>query len=240
MKVKAISRVEEDFTRECKSDALKVHRNLAPELRPMGRATEYKRALNATKLDKVFAKPFVGQMSGHADGVLCMAKSPASLIGIGERARRMERYGVGRAEPEDAAGAEGTSRGVPRRARSNDGGAVVSCGDDATIRLWTMPKAGMGEMTIRRGRFRCWRRRRCTCESNGFRDCDAHWGKKEFATAGANVQVWSMERSHALHTFRVGVDTVLSCDIIRWRRIFLRRVGRIDPSRCTTFECRRR
>ena len=79
MKIKTISRVEEDYTRERKSDALKVHRNLAPELRPMGRATEYKRALNATKLDKVFAKPFVGQMSGHADGVLCMAKSPASL-----------------------------------------------------------------------------------------------------------------------------------------------------------------
>ena len=47
-------------------------------------------------------------------------------------------------------------------------------------------------------------------ESNGFRDCDAHWGKKEFATAGANVQVWSMERSHALHTFEWGSDTVLS------------------------------
>ena len=61
MRVKTISRVEEDYTRERKSDRLRVHRNLDPELRPMQRAVEYKRALNAVKLDKTFAKPFAGQ-----------------------------------------------------------------------------------------------------------------------------------------------------------------------------------
>ena len=59
MKVKVISRIEEEYTRETKSEAIKVHR-IDPRLRPMHRATEYKRALNATKLDKVFAKPFCG------------------------------------------------------------------------------------------------------------------------------------------------------------------------------------
>ena len=44
MKVKTISRIEEDYTRECKSDILKVHRNLDPALHPMHRAKEYKRA----------------------------------------------------------------------------------------------------------------------------------------------------------------------------------------------------
>ena len=82
MKVKAISRVEEDFTRECKSDILKVHRNLDPALHPMHRAKEYKRALNATKLDKVFAKPFIGAMEGHSDGVTCLAKSPVRLSAV--------------------------------------------------------------------------------------------------------------------------------------------------------------
>ena len=59
MKVKTISRIEEDYTRECKSDILKVHRNLDPALHPMHRAKEYKRALNATKLDKVSSTPDV-------------------------------------------------------------------------------------------------------------------------------------------------------------------------------------
>ena len=144
MKIKTISRVEEDYTRERKSDALRVHRNLAPELRPMGRATEYKRALNATKLDKVFAKPFVGQMSGHADGVLCMAKSPASLTELvsGAADGEIRVWDVPSLKTVRVLkGHRGACRGV---SASNDGGAVVSCGDDATIRLWTMPKAGMG------------------------------------------------------------------------------------------------
>ena len=79
MKVKVISRVEEEYTRETKSEAIKIHRNLDPQLRPMHRATEYKRALNATKLDKVFAKPFCGAFEGHSDGILSIAKNVQNL-----------------------------------------------------------------------------------------------------------------------------------------------------------------
>ena len=45
----------------------------------MERAHEYTRALNAVKLDKVFAKPFLGAMAGHKDSVTCMAKNPKQL-----------------------------------------------------------------------------------------------------------------------------------------------------------------
>ena len=45
----------------------------------MHRATEYKRALNATKLDKVFAKPFCGAFEGHSDGILSIAKNVQNL-----------------------------------------------------------------------------------------------------------------------------------------------------------------
>lgn len=40
---------------------------------------EYTRALNATKLERVFAKPFVASLDGHRDGVNCMAKHTKSL-----------------------------------------------------------------------------------------------------------------------------------------------------------------
>lgn len=60
MKIKTISRSEEAFTRECKGDVVKVFRNLDPALHPFDKAREYTRALQATKLDKVFAKPLVG------------------------------------------------------------------------------------------------------------------------------------------------------------------------------------
>ncbi|CAI5470744.1 unnamed protein product [Closterium sp. Yama58-4] len=79
MKIKVLSRSEEQFTRERKQDVQKVHRNLDPALHPLEKAKEYQRALNAVKLDKVFAKPFMGALGSHADGVSAMARSPVRL-----------------------------------------------------------------------------------------------------------------------------------------------------------------
>ena len=43
------------------------------------RAREYTRTLNAVKLDKVFAKPFVAALNGHMDGVCSLATTRANL-----------------------------------------------------------------------------------------------------------------------------------------------------------------
>lgn len=51
-------------------------------MHPFEKAREYVRALNAVKLDRVFAKPFVAALSGHADGVYSMAKNPKSLVSV--------------------------------------------------------------------------------------------------------------------------------------------------------------
>ena len=75
MKIKTLSRSEEAFTRECKGDVVKVFRNLEPALHPFDKAREYTRALTATKLDKMFAKPLVGHGSigpgTGQQGMLC-------------------------------------------------------------------------------------------------------------------------------------------------------------------------
>ncbi len=78
MKIKAINRSEEACTRERTSDLRKVHRNLDPALHPHEKAVEYTRALNAAKLQRVFAKPFLGALP-HGDGVTALARSPAHL-----------------------------------------------------------------------------------------------------------------------------------------------------------------
>ena len=55
-------------------------RNLDPALHPFERAREYTRALNAIKLERMFAAPFVAQLGrGHVDGVYTIAKDPESL-----------------------------------------------------------------------------------------------------------------------------------------------------------------
>jgi WD repeat and SOF domain-containing protein 1 len=73
MKVKTISR-SSDFSRERKGDIFKVERNLAPSLHPFARQREYSRALNHTKLERMFSKPFLFQLEGHTDSIYTMAK----------------------------------------------------------------------------------------------------------------------------------------------------------------------
>ncbi len=34
----------------------------------------------SAKLEKIFAKPFMGVLSGHSDGISCMGKSSTSLV----------------------------------------------------------------------------------------------------------------------------------------------------------------
>lgn len=81
MKIKMLSRNPDDYLRETKHDIHKserfvcaemwkfllcaVPRNYAPEAHPMSQEREYVRALNATKLDRVFARPFIASLDGH-------------------------------------------------------------------------------------------------------------------------------------------------------------------------------
>jgi hypothetical protein len=79
MKIKALSR-STSSTQAPGSNVAKVTRNLDPNLHPFERAREYTRALNATKVERMFAQPFLGDFEpGHVDGVYSFAKDPNSL-----------------------------------------------------------------------------------------------------------------------------------------------------------------
>ena len=56
-----------------------VQRNFDPTLHPFTTSREYVRALNATKLERVFAKPFLGSLDGHSDGVSALLNNPVRL-----------------------------------------------------------------------------------------------------------------------------------------------------------------
>ena len=51
----------------------------SPMEHPFEAEREYQRALNAVKLERVFAKPFLGSLDGHRDGLTCVSKHPTSL-----------------------------------------------------------------------------------------------------------------------------------------------------------------
>ena len=56
-----------------------ISRNVKSHVNPFEVVREYQRALNATKLERVFAKPFVGSLEGHTDGVSIITKNPLKL-----------------------------------------------------------------------------------------------------------------------------------------------------------------
>ena len=62
-----------------------THESTAPVVRtpaanhPFSRAREFQRAHNATKLNKIFAKPFLAALPGHAEGISVLSKCPLAL-----------------------------------------------------------------------------------------------------------------------------------------------------------------
>jgi hypothetical protein len=63
-------------------DPAPTARNLNPQMHPFARARERVRALNAAKMDRIFAKPFVDSLEGHVDAVEVIIKKPGSLTTI--------------------------------------------------------------------------------------------------------------------------------------------------------------
>ena len=51
-------------------------------MHPFARARERTRALNAVKIERIFAKPFVASLEGHSDAVEVLVRKPKSLTTV--------------------------------------------------------------------------------------------------------------------------------------------------------------
>nr|ACU18411.1 unknown [Glycine max] len=139
MKVKVISRSVDEFTRERSQDLQRVFRNYDPSLRPQEKAVEYVRAVNAVKLDKIFARPFIGALDGHVDAVSCMTRNPSQLKGIFFSSMDGDIRLWDLAARRTVCRFPGHRGAVRGLTASTDGRILVSCGTDCTIRLWSVP-----------------------------------------------------------------------------------------------------
>ncbi|XP_078072820.1 DDB1- and CUL4-associated factor 13 isoform X2 [Mustelus asterias] len=145
MKVKILCRNPDDYVRETKNDIQRVPRNYDPALHPFEVPREYTRALNAIKLDRIFAKPFVASLDGHRDGVHCLAKHFKSLSTIISGAcngelkvwNLMNRQCVRTLQAHT-----GFVRGLCSRFC---GTSFFSVGDDKTIKQWKMESPSLEE-----------------------------------------------------------------------------------------------
>lgn len=105
---------------------------------------QYTRALKATKLERMFAKPFVGALDGHTDAVYRMATSRQSLVAFltGACDGEIKLWDLPRQRCVKSLHAHaGYVRGL---AVSHDGRHFFSCGDDKSIKQHRMSLAIRG------------------------------------------------------------------------------------------------
>ncbi|EKX50159.1 hypothetical protein GUITHDRAFT_135342 [Guillardia theta CCMP2712] len=204
MKVKVISRNESDYTRERKSDIVKVFHNPDPALHPFERAREYKRALNAVKLDKVFAKPFARSLSGHRDAISCFARSKQRLVDVASGScdgeLRLWDLSTGNSRWSTIAHT-GFVRGVTF---SRDGENLWSCGDDKLVKMWGR------DYESEVGEERAVEPELTLMGQHAFLGIDHHWKESLIATCGVDVHIWDPQRSEPLHTLSWGSESVVS------------------------------
>lgn len=202
VKVKVLSRNEEDFTRERNSDPIKIFRNFDPKLHPFQKAREYTRALNAVKWDKVFAKPFLFALDSHRDAICSMTRLPNSLVYHFSGACDGELKLWNLSSQANVWSVQAHSRFVRGICPDQTGDHVFTCSDDSTVKLWKVDASDflaadkpispvatfMGE--------------------NAFSGISHHRKENQFATSGVRVDIWDSTRSQPLHSFAWGADSI--------------------------------
>lgn len=200
MKIKVLSRNPDDYIRECNRDIHRIQRNYDPSLHPFEAPREYVRALNAVKLDRVFAKPFLGALDGHKDGVICLCKNKQRLNSIFSGSCDGEiRYWnlTTRRCLQHIQAHTGFVRGMTC---SVDGNIIISVGDDKTIKYWsTDPFNEDGSTPLNTIVYK-----------STFTGIDHHWKDAIYATSGDSICIWNHQKADPVRTYKWGTDTVNS------------------------------
>lgn len=168
------------------SSIAKQPRNLDPAMHPFERAREYTRALNATKMERMFAAPFISQLGkGHVDGVYAMAKDPESLqhfaSGSGDGVIKVWDL-MNREETWNVQGHGGIVKGI---CWSKDR-KLLSCANDKSIKLFDPynTPSGAKPMATYLGQ-------------TAFTGVSHHRDLQTFAASSSVISVYDLTRSSA-------------------------------------------
>lgn len=212
MKVKTISRLGDRYVPARNTQELATPRNLNPAVHPFERAREYTRAVTATKLERMFAQPFVGQLGdGHRDGVYQIARNYASTnqVASGDGEGVIKYWNMtSRDEALSFRGHYGMVTGLsvtPRR-------GLLSCGDDKTIKLWSLESSDFPEETDDLNVFRQGSNTEGLLKTFAgefaFSGLDHHADEDTFVTGGASIQLWDVNRLNYILNLSWGADNV--------------------------------
>ncbi|PVU93911.1 hypothetical protein BB561_002950 [Smittium simulii] len=207
MKIKTISRSSADFVKERISDIEKIQRNFDPLLHPQEKAREYTRALRSAKLERMFAKPFIGSLTGHIDGIYSMSKNPLKLdylhSGSGDGEVRVWSLSNQKTFFRVENAHNGLVSGLTCIPDSVN--KFISVGNDKFVKLWDIEQSPVSteESSISQhipvvtytGK-------------EAFNGVDHHRQNDLFATCSSIVSIWDINRSEPITNLSWGSDTI--------------------------------
>ena len=219
MKIKTISRLEEDYVRKTKHDITKVHRNRDPALHPFHRAREYTKAVVATKLDKIFAKPFLGSLDGHVDSVHCLSTVRNKVVPLisGSCDGEIKVWDLSRKECFWTSVAHtGFVRGI---APDENGNSFYTCGDDRMIKQWSLlaqQSSSSSSSSYSSSSETNIEPIKTILAPHALKAIDHHWVDQQYATVGESLCIWDGTRisSDPIHTYSWGCDSLSSGNYI--------------------------
>ncbi|CAE6517316.1 unnamed protein product [Rhizoctonia solani] len=187
-----------------KGDATPITRNLDPLAHPFARARERTRALNAAKIERMFAKPFVASLEGHIDGVYTLATKAGDLETITSGSGDGEIIVHDLSTQRHLLKFPGAHKGTVSAITYAEGPRLLSCGVDRTIKLWDTSLRSDEEEGTTRSPLNVFPGK------VAFNGIDHHRTDQLFATASNIVQLWDETKSSPVSdlTFPTSNETV--------------------------------
>jgi len=158
--------------------------------------------LVATKIDKIFAKPFLGSLQGHSDSIAVFAKNPNHITNILSGSFDGEIKAWDLSHRKNIFSINAHEHMIKGLCFARNAGFFLSSGDDKHINLYEFSH--------------CVNQNKNILPMNSFlsktvlNNIDHSYGNEEvFATAGQIVQIWNYQRSLPTQTFEWGADSIL-------------------------------
>lgn len=190
-------------------DPTPTQRNLDPKMHPFSRARERTRALNAAKMERMFAKPFIASLEGHVDAVEVMVRKPDSVTDVASGSWDGEIILHNLARRTRLAKFPGAHKGKVSGLCFADQTRILSCGVDHNIKMWDLRPSGddlTGAGPSEPKPLHVYPGKTL------FNSIDHHRNDPLFATASNIVQVWDETKSAPISnlTFPTSTETITS------------------------------
>ncbi|KAH9976620.1 WD40 repeat-like protein [Lactifluus volemus] len=189
-------------------DPTPTHRNLDPLQHPFARARERIRALNAAKMERMFSKPFVAALEGHADAVEVLARRPNSITDVASASWDGEVIVHNAGRRMHLRKIAGAHQGKISGLCWADENRMLSCGVDRNIKMWDVRPGAASEyseagpsqpkpLAVFPGK-------------GTLHSIDHHSRDPLFATSSTIVQVWDETKSAPVMdiTFSTSAESV--------------------------------